>query len=92
MKETILIITFLSIILIFIFIHVSEVSYHEAFTGEHYLVRNLDDKDKAADMLANMKTKLKTLVDYTIKQCENNNDERSSFIKPYINTINVFHV
>tara|TARA_B100000902_G_scaffold320126_1_gene312590 strand:- start:127 stop:717 length:591 start_codon:yes stop_codon:yes gene_type:complete len=88
MKETILIITFLSIVIIFIFIHVSEVSYHEAFTGDHYLVRNLDDKDKAADTLANMKTKLKTLVEHTLKKCEGNNNDRTTFIKPYINTIN----
>ncbi len=88
MKETILIITFLSIVLIFIFIHASEVSFHEAFTGEHYLVRNLDDKDKAANTLANMKTKLKTLVEHTIKKCENTTTDSSTFIKPYINTIN----
>ena len=88
MKETILIITFLSIVLIFIFIHASEVSFHEAFTGEHYLVRNLDDKDKAANTLANMKTKLKTLVEHTMKQCENTTTDSSTFIKPYINTIN----
>ena len=57
MKETILIITFLSIIFIFIIIHSSEVSFQESFNGDHYLVRNLSDKDKAADLLGEIKTK-----------------------------------
>lgn len=83
MKETILIIMFLSIVFVFIFIHSSEVSFQESFSGEQYLVRNLDDKDKAADMLSKMKTRLKNLVDYVDQNCEINNSERSKFIKPY---------
>ena len=73
MKETILIIMFLSIVIIFIFIHSTEVSFQESFTGEQYLVRNLDDKDKAADMLSSMKTRLKKLVDYIDKRCQEDN-------------------
>jgi len=88
MKETILIIMFLSIVFVFIFIHSSEVSFQESFSGEQYLVRNLDDKDKAADMLSKMKTRLKKLVDYVNKNCENNNSERTKFIEPYNKSIN----
>ena len=87
MKETILIIMFLSIILIFIFVHSSEVSFQESFVdNDHYLVRNLDDKDKAADLLAQMKKKLYKLVLYS---CEKNdkNDEDCIFIKKYSETI-----
>jgi hypothetical protein len=87
MKETILIIMFLSIILIFIFIHSSEVSFQESFVdNDHYLVRNLDDKDKAADLLAEMKKRLYKLVLYS---CEKNdeNDEDCIFIKKYSETI-----
>ena len=87
MKETILIIMFLSIVFVFIFIHSSEVSFQESFSGEQYLVRNLDDKDKAADMLSKMKTRLKKLVDYVDKKCELNNSERTKFIEPYNKTI-----
>lgn len=87
MKETILIIMFLSIVFVFIFIHSSEVSFQESFSGEQYLVRNLDDKDKAADMLSKMKTRLKKLVDYIDQNCEMNNSERTKFIKPYNKTI-----
>ena len=45
MRETILIIMFLTIISVFIFVHSSEVSFQESFVdNEHYLVRNLDFK------------------------------------------------
>ena len=88
MKETILIILFFTILITFILVHSSEVSFQESFNGEQYLVRNLEDKEKAANMLSNMKAKLKKLVEYTLNKSENGNDERSKFIKEYINTIN----
>ncbi len=87
MKETILIIMFLTIVFVFIFIHSTEVSFQESFTGDQYLVRNLDDKDKAADILATMKTRLKKLVDYVDEKCENDNSERAKFISSYNKTI-----
>ena len=86
MKETILIIIFLSIVITFLIIHRSEVSFQESFSGEQYLVRNLDDKDKAADTLSNMKSKLRKLVDYVIDKSEDGGDT-SKFIKPYIKNI-----
>ena len=58
MKETILIIIFFTILISFILIHSTEVSFQESFNGEQFLVRNLDDKNDAADMLSNMKGKL----------------------------------
>jgi len=86
MRETILIIMFLTIISVFIFVHSSEVSFQESFVdNEHYLVRNLDDKDKAANLLAEMKKRLYKLV---IFSCEKNSDsEECKFIKQYANTI-----
>jgi len=86
MKETILIIIFLTIIFIFICIHSSEVSFQESFIdNNHYLVRNLDDKDKAANLLAEMKKKLYKLVLYS---CENeNNNNEAIFIKKYSEVI-----
>ena len=87
MKETILIIMFLSIVFVFIFIHSSEVSFQESFNGEQYLVRNLDDKDKAADLLYTIKTRLKKLIDYKNKDCLKNKTERSKFINQYNKTI-----
>lgn len=87
MKETILIIMFLSIVFVFIFIHSSEVSFQESFSGEQYLVRNLDDKDKAADLLYTIKTRLKKLIDHINNDCLKNKTERSKFINQYNRTI-----
>lgn len=86
MKETILIIIFFTILISFILIHSTEVSFQESFNGEQFLVRNLDDKNDAADMLSNMKGKLKKLVDYTLEKSKDD-DERGNFIKEYVNTI-----
>ena len=86
MKETILIIIFFTILISFILIHSTEVSFQESFNGEQFLVRNLDDKNDAADMLSNMKGKLKKLVDYTLEKSKGD-DERGNFIKEYVNTI-----
>ena len=70
MKETILIILFLTILVTFILVHSSEVSFVESFNGEQYLVRNLDDKDKAANMLSDIKSKLKKMINYTLNKAE----------------------
>ena len=86
MKESILIILFMSIILIFILIHSSEVSYQEAFIDkEHYLVRNLDDKEKAADLLAEIKKRLYKLILYSCDKKDK--EEESIFIKQYSEVI-----
>jgi len=88
MKETILIIIFLTVLITFILIHSSEVSFQESFNGEQYLVRNLEDKDKAADTLSQIKFNLKKLSEYVTDLSNKGNDERGIFIKEYINNIN----
>lgn len=84
MKETILIITFIAIVFIFVFIHSNEVSYTEAFNGDQFLVRNLDDKEEAAEVLSNMKTKLKKISDYVKSRTDS---DSTLFIKQYNDTI-----
>jgi predicted metal-dependent hydrolase len=42
-----------------------------SINNKKYLVRNIDDKDKAADMLANIATRLKTIVEYLDKNNAN---------------------
>ena len=59
MRETILIIIFLSIMCIFIIIHKNEVSFEETYSGEEYIVKNLNDKKDAAEKLDEMKRRLK---------------------------------
>jgi predicted metal-dependent hydrolase len=88
MKETILIIIFLTVLITFILIHSSEVSFQESFNGEQYLVRNLEDKDKAADTLSQIKSNLKKLSEYITEISNKSSDERGIFIKEYINNIN----
>ena len=88
MKESILIIMFMSIILVFICLHSSEVSYQESFVdNDQYLVRNLDDKEDAANMLAEMKKKLYTLSTFIEEKCKKSKEKNIQFIKPYNETI-----
>ena len=88
MKETILIILFLTIVFVFIYIHSSEVSFYNSISGEPFLVRNLDDKDRAANMLLNIKNNLKKLIDTCNLNLDNKNDKELIFLKPYLNNIN----
>ena len=64
MRETILIIIFLSIMCLFIIIHRNEVSFEETYSGEEYIVRNLDDKKEAAEKIDEIKRRLKKLIYY----------------------------
>lgn len=89
MKETIIIIIFISIVYIFITFHKTEVTYEESFIdNEVYLVRNLKDKKDAADLLATLKKKLKKLIYYvhTKAETDRNNRELSKY-KKYVKKI-----
>ena len=88
MKETILLIIFLSIIFIFIIIHSSEVSYCEAFNGDSFLVRNLNDKKDAANLLLEIRNRLKNLINCIQIKYEGNSNDDILFIKEYLNNIN----
>ena len=84
MRETILIIIFLSIMCIFIIIHKNEVSFEETYSGEEYIVRNLNDKKDAAEKLDEMKRRLKKLIYYIDDLCDKNGkDDKLNFIRDY---------
>jgi hypothetical protein len=70
MIETIFIIFLLCFIFLFKYLFWTEVTYVEAFDSNTYLVRNLPDKDKAALMLAEIRTKLINFVDDLATQAE----------------------
>lgn len=71
MKETILIIIFISIILLFITINKNEIIFIESFIDSNpYLVRNLPDKKQAANTLALIKKKMKELIIFIKKEIE----------------------
>lgn len=73
MIETIFIIFLLVFILLFKYLFWNEVCYVETFDSNNYLVRNLPDKDKAALMLAEIRSKLLDFVDNLVVLAENEN-------------------
>jgi len=70
MIETIFIILLLCFILLFKYLFWNEVSYVESFDSNTYLVRNLPDKNQAAKMLAEIRTKLINFVDSLVLDAE----------------------
>ena len=88
MRETILIIIFLSIMCLFIIIHKNEVSFEETYSGEEYIVRNLDDKKDAAEKIDEIKRRLRKLINYIDDLCKrDNSNKKLKFIEEYNNNI-----
>ena len=82
MNESILIIIFMSIIFVFICLHSSEVSYQESFIDhDRYLVRNFDDKKDAANTLAEIKKRLRTLIEFIENECKCNEKSKNKNIR-----------
>ena len=82
MNESILIIIFMSIIFVFICLHSSEVSYQESFIDhDKYLVRNFDDKKDAANTLAEIKKRLRTLIEFIENECKCNEKSKNKNIR-----------
>src|SRR5690606_2313072 len=71
------IIMFLSIIFVFIKITKREVKYIKSdIDGREYLVRDLDDKQKASNMLARVRFNLVKLTDYLVANKNKYNKEK----------------
>ena len=85
MKETIIIIVLLIILITFIIINSNEVTFEKSANNNTFLVRNLDDKKIAADLLAEIRLKLKKLID-NIEKSDGTIDDYL-FIEPYLRTI-----
>ena len=81
MIETIFIIFLLCFIFIFKYLYYNEVCYVETFDQNSYLVRNLPDKNNAAKMLANIRTKLIIFIDELVLDAEQENLEEDDKIK-----------
>ena len=75
MIETIFIIFLLCFIFIFKYLYYNEVCYVETFDEKSYLVRNLPDKENAALMLSNIRTKLINFIDELVLEAEQENLE-----------------
>jgi hypothetical protein len=59
-----LLIIVITIVYLYLEAKATEVSYVKAKDGQEYLVRNLPDKEEAANLLANMKKRLTKLVNH----------------------------
>jgi len=81
MIETIFIIFLLCFIFIFKYLYYNEVCYVETFDEKSYLVRNLPDKENAALMLANIRTKLINFIDELVLEAEQENLEEDDKTK-----------
>jgi len=81
MFELLLIIIFFIVFFIFIKKSQNEVSNVPSdVDGHRYLVRNLEDKDKAANMLAKIRKNMMILKDHLVE----NKDTKYKDMKPYI--------
>ncbi len=88
MKETIIIIVFISVIVLFFTMHRSEVKHVlSTVDNDYYLVRNDQHKQKAADTLATIKKEMKRLVFYIDEKCKKNKDKEMLDNKKYVDTI-----
>jgi hypothetical protein len=85
MIETIFIIFLLCFIFIFKYLYYNEVCYVETFDEKSYLVRNLPDKENAALMLANIRTKLIYFIDEIVLEAEQENLEEEKQDNELIN-------
>jgi hypothetical protein len=90
MIETFFIIFLLCFILLFKYLYWNEVCYVESFDSNNYLVRNLPDKDKAALMLAEIRSKLINFIDNLVLLAEkesmgqdNQDNQESELIDNY---------
>jgi WLM domain len=79
-----LFIGFILIIILFMYYEnfYSDLTYVEAFDGKQYLVRQRDDKQEAADLLANIATNCQKIVDYFNKQ-EPDSDRVQRLVKNF---------
>lgn len=66
---------------------IEKMSLVEAFDKNKYLVRDLTDKEKSANLLATLMTKMKLLISTIKKQTENTTNRKLLKFKPFIETI-----
>jgi hypothetical protein len=71
--KTLFIIFLISVLLIFKYLFYNQVCFVTTFEKQQFLVRNLSDKQLAADMLYNIRKQLLLLVNTIVKEMENDN-------------------
>lgn len=88
MIKPLFVIFLICILIIFKYLFDSQVCYVETFESQTYLVRNVSDKRKAAEMLYDIRKRLITLIDMIIIEMENNKSHKySDKYYSYVKTI-----
>ena len=67
------------ILLMYLLKHYGEVEYVKASDNREYLVRNLNDKQEAADLLASVTKDLKTLVNHMMAKFPSSSDVKQLY-------------
>lgn len=83
MIETIFIIFLLCFIFLFRYLYYNEVCYVETFDSNSYLVRNLPDKDEAAELLAKIREKLIIFVNNLIEIMDEDKSDNKDLLEYY---------
>ena len=89
-KKSLIIILTLLILIIYIRRNshiIEEMSLVEAFDRKKYLVRDLNDKNNSANLLAKLMNNLKILISTLKSKSQNTNDRELLKYKPFIETI-----
>ena len=87
MIETVIVILFATLIIIYKIAYRQRIINVEAFNGQKYLVNNLSDSKEAADVLANLMNKLYQLIDKIISDYKQGSDKEDDIFINYIRKI-----
>lgn len=83
MIGTIILLCLLFLIILMKYFNHNEIKEVEGFESETFLVRNLGDKDKAAEMLSKIRSDLITCSNKMINDIENNDNDTDATQKKY---------
>lgn len=87
MIETVIVILFATLIIIYKIVYRQKIVNVEAFDGQKYLVNNLSDSKQAADVLAILMNKLYQLVDIIIRNYKEGSDKEDDMFINYVRKI-----
>jgi hypothetical protein len=87
MIETVIVILFATLIIIYKIVYRQRIVNVEAFDGQKYLVNNLSDSKQAADVLAKLMNKLYQLVDIIIRDYKEGSDKEDDMFINYVRKI-----
>lgn len=87
MIETVIVILFATLIIIYKIVYRQKIVNVEAFDGQKYLVNNLSDSKQAVDVLAILMNKLYQLVDIIIRNYKEGSDKEDDMFINYVRKI-----